>query len=133
MQYHEELMPLVDNQAQSKNTKRLLLTAGTLLFGVLCFGIGRLSKIEEAKLPLTIESIEKSASAVTPTSNTSALIKSLPPDSVSRVVASKNGTKYYYTNCAGASRISEVNKIYYDSVSLAEASGKSLAANCKSQ
>ena len=29
-------------------------------------------------------------------------------------VASKNGTKYYFTWCSGVSRIKEENKVYFD-------------------
>ena len=46
------------------------------------------------------------------------------------VVASKNGTKYYYPECAGAHRIMEANKIWFVSASVAETAGYALAANC---
>jgi hypothetical protein len=46
-------------------------------------------------------------------------------------VASKNGTKYYLSSCAGANKISDANKIYFVSASAAEAAGYSPAANCK--
>ena len=48
-----------------------------------------------------------------------------------QVVASKNGTKYYFASCAGVGRISDANKVWFASVSLAEAAGYTLAANCK--
>lgn len=46
------------------------------------------------------------------------------------VVASKNGTKYYYPECAGAGRITETNKIWFISATAAEAAGYALAGNC---
>ena len=46
------------------------------------------------------------------------------------VVASKSGTKYYFPSCAGASRISDANKVWFASVSVANTAGYSLAANC---
>ena len=47
------------------------------------------------------------------------------------VVASKNGTKYYFSQCAGAQKISDTNKVWFASASAAEAAGYTLAANCK--
>ena len=47
-----------------------------------------------------------------------------------QVVASKNGTKYYLPSCAGASRISEANKVWFASIGAAVEAGYSPAANC---
>ncbi|MBI5405481.1 hypothetical protein HY972_00370 [Candidatus Kaiserbacteria bacterium] len=46
------------------------------------------------------------------------------------VVASKNGTKYYFTECVGAGRIAEANKVRFVSASAAMQAGYTLAANC---
>ncbi len=48
-----------------------------------------------------------------------------------QVVASKSGTKYYLPECSGADRISDANKIWFTSVSAADAAGYAPAANCK--
>lgn len=48
-----------------------------------------------------------------------------------RFVASKNGTKYYLPSCAGANQISDANKIWFVSASVAQAAGYAPAANCK--
>lgn len=48
-----------------------------------------------------------------------------------QVVASKNGTKYYLPECAGADRISVANKVWFASVVAAVAAGYAPAANCK--
>ncbi|MBI4065915.1 hypothetical protein HY412_01855 [Candidatus Kaiserbacteria bacterium] len=48
-----------------------------------------------------------------------------------KFVASKSGTKYYLPSCAGAERISDANKVWFVSESLAESAGYTLAANCK--
>lgn len=53
-----------------------------------------------------------------------------PTESVG-VVASKNGTKYYFPGCAGAERISEANKVWFVSPAAAAAAGYAPAANCK--
>jgi hypothetical protein len=47
------------------------------------------------------------------------------------IAASKSGTKYYYVNCAGLSRIKPENLVYFGSEVEAEAKGYSLAQNCK--
>jgi hypothetical protein len=48
-----------------------------------------------------------------------------------RFIASKNGTKYYLPECAGASRISEANKVWFASAAAASAAGYGPAANCR--
>lgn len=47
-----------------------------------------------------------------------------------RFVASKNGTKYYPLDCAGANRISDANKIWFASAEAARTAGYAPAANC---
>ena len=47
------------------------------------------------------------------------------------VVASRNGTKYYLSGCAGADRISDANKVWFASPAAAAAAGYTPAANCK--
>lgn len=51
--------------------------------------------------------------------------------STAQIVASKNGTKYYLSTCAGAARISEANKVSFASPAAATAAGYTPAANCK--
>jgi len=46
------------------------------------------------------------------------------------IVASKNGTKYYFPWCAGVNRIKEENKIYFSTEEQARGEGYDLAANC---
>jgi hypothetical protein len=59
------------------------------------------------------------------------------PESLSAVsprgnlVASKNGTKYHFLWCPGASTIKEENKIYFTSKEEAEKAGYKPAVNCK--
>ena len=47
------------------------------------------------------------------------------------VYASKNGKKYYYSNCSGLNRIKEENKVSFDSSDDAESQGYTLASGCK--
>ncbi|TSC62722.1 MAG: hypothetical protein G01um101448_259 [Parcubacteria group bacterium Gr01-1014_48] len=46
-------------------------------------------------------------------------------------VASKKGTKYHFPWCGGAARISEENKIWFNSKEEAEKAGYTPAGNCK--
>lgn len=50
-----------------------------------------------------------------------------------RVVASKSSSskKYHYTSCAGASKIKDSNKIWFDTAAEAEEKGYTLAGNCR--
>jgi hypothetical protein len=48
-----------------------------------------------------------------------------------KLVASKNGTKYYFPWCAAASKIAEGNKVWFNSEAEARAKGLQPAANCK--
>ena len=67
-----------------------------------------------------LENEAQISSAIAPTSSNS-----------KKIVASKNGTRYYYLNCSGVGRINEANKVYFSSEAEAEAVGLTLAANCK--
>jgi len=49
----------------------------------------------------------------------------------SKIVASKNGKRYYYNNCTGVNRIKPENRIYFDTKEQAEARGLTLASGCK--
>jgi hypothetical protein len=46
------------------------------------------------------------------------------------LVASKNGTKYYFPWCSGVSKINEANKVWFDSYESAQKAGLTAAANC---
>lgn len=101
---------------------QVLLAAVIVLMGALGFGLGRLSKIEEAREPVRIESAPAAAA-----------VAEAPVSAANdgQFVASKNGTKYHALWCPGAKQISEKNKIYFNSKEAAEQAGYSPAANCK--
>jgi hypothetical protein len=48
-----------------------------------------------------------------------------------KYIGSINGTKYYLPSCAGASQISNANKVWFVSESAAQAAGYTRATNCK--
>ena len=94
------------------------------------FGLGRLSKIEEARAPIRIDQSRVLAEPTVVTANPTPLAASELRGTTPQYVASKNGAKYYLTSCASAGRIKEENKIYFASAALAAAAAYTPAANC---
>jgi len=89
-----------------ENRKDLFI-AGIIFFtGLSSFGLGRLS-VDMAPLPPL---------SVTDTTGSAAAPKAYIPSALSgatdqRVVASRNGSTYYYSWCSGVKRIKDENKI----------------------
>ena len=98
-----------------------MIIIGVLIFAsTLSFGLGYLAGLD-------------ASSSVDPGQGSAAVFEDSPiatTSSTGQVIASKSGTKYYLPTCAGASRISDANKIYFNSAELARAAGYSPAANC---
>jgi hypothetical protein len=112
--------------------------------GVLAFLLGRLSAfpLEQQNIPTVnplslcpttlCPAVDLGSPAVATTSSaagqvlstTTAVFESAP------YVASKAGTKYHHITCPGAKQIKEENKIYFATVTQAQAAGYSKAANC---
>lgn len=105
--------------------KDIIFTAIIVLIAVISFGLGRLSKIRENNVPLTIENLQQEA--INPVrdeiSNGASTQKIF--------VASKNGKKYHYVWCESASGIKEENKIFFATKEEALTAGYEPAANCK--
>ncbi len=89
-----------------------------VLIATASFGLGRLTKIEDAREPVKIESVE------------SGQVRGESVRAEGRYVASRNGTKYHLPWCDSAKRIKEENKIWFDSKQAAEAAGYTPAATC---
>lgn len=114
-----------------------------ILVAIASFGLGRLSKIEEGREPVIIESSTTTSGHSHQETGGIPLQKGLSQgasviqsisgqtSSETQLVASKNGTKYHYLWCSGAKTISEENKIYFTSKAEAEAKGYTPASNCK--
>ncbi len=49
----------------------------------------------------------------------------------STIVASKNGSRYYFVWCSGASRIAPQNRVYFETIQEAEKKGYTMASGCK--
>ncbi len=99
------------------NEKDLILVLVIILVALISFGLGRLSKIGESRVPITIENLP------------AAVNESVPTDKI--FVASKNGTKYHYPWCSGAQSIKEENKIWFSTAEEAKKAGYEPASNCK--
>ena len=106
--------------------KDIILAAVIVLIAVISFGLGRLSKIRENNVPLTIENlkIEVENPSKDETPNNKANTQKI-------FVASKNGKKYHYVWCDSASSIKDENKIFFATKEEAQAAGYEPAANCK--
>lgn len=102
-----------------------------ILVSISSFCLGRLSKIEDMKRGVRVVS-ESKLGAVGEVKGASMSIEA-KEDVVGggTIVASKNGTKYHLSSCAGAKQISEKNKITFNSIEAARAAGYTPAANCK--
>lgn len=97
-----------------------------VLVGFSGFGIGRLSIGGEHKTPIMIEQPASVALGV-PTP------QDLSQETLPRgggYIASKTGKKYHLPWCSGAQRISEQNKIWFNSKEEAEKAGYTPAQNC---
>jgi len=101
--------------------KDLILAAVIILVALISFGLGRLSKIGESRVPITIENL----STITQTE------KITDNKIMGNYVASKNGTKYHYPWCSGAQSIKKENKIWFSTVEEAQKAGYQPASNCK--
>ena len=110
--------------------RKLFLSLVIILVASLSFGIGRLTVVgnrESVKIEYDPALTEWSTPSV---SQTASVIKAVDNENAS-VVVSKNGTKYHYLHCSGVKQIKEENKIVFATPEAAEASGYTLAANCK--
>lgn len=106
----------------SRIPRDVLIIGAILLAASLGFGSGYLAGREAGQgIGVTFEPL--------PFASPAAAVE-VPEASVGRIVASKNGTKYYLPECSGAKRISEANKVWFTSVAAARAQGYTAAANC---
>ena len=110
-------------------TREFVITLLILLVGLGSFGLGRLSKIEEVREPVRIDYGTQNQMGAE--ESVAAAVSLSVPETQKLFVASKNGNKYHHPWCSGAQRISEANKIWFDSKEEAENAGFTPAANCK--
>ena len=138
-----------DKFPKEENASRYYTALIIVLVGLSSFGLGRLSILEDSREPIIIEnSFENSENVPSTIPNVEAVTQSAsvatavndqllnvkgtenaPLAPGGKIVASKNGTKYYFPWCA--SNIAEKNKIWFNSEAEARAKGLQPAANCK--
>ncbi len=105
-----------------------------ILVAFLAFGLGRLSVLESKKPDIRIETIPAGeagamgAAAINAVSNNTGTAKETTQG---QFVASKNGTKYYFPWCAGANRIKEENKVWFQTAEDAKNAGYQPSSTCK--
>ena len=122
---------------QGETATRYYTGAIIILVGFSSFGLGRLSALDEKQTPIVIENETKNDDETplpaegggTAQLQTASIVQSV--SSGGKLVASRNGTKYYFPWCGGASKIADTNKIWFNSVADAKAKGYSAAGNCK--
>lgn len=95
-----------------------------ILVGTASFGLGKLSAYEKNKTPISIIKTRETLYASVLESQTNNINVS------GEVVASKSGTKYYYPWCTGVARIKEENKVWFNTIEEARATGLTPASNC---
>ena len=98
--------------------KDIILVIVIVMVALISFGLGRLSKIKEGRVPLSVETASTSDVEAVRVSD-------------GDVVASKNGTKYHYPWCPGAATIKEENKVTFSTTEEARKAGYQPASNCK--
>ena len=125
IEYLKQKIKSVENILDNKD---ILVVLIIILTSFASFGLGRLSKIDESKTPI---SIENSASVYPYTANNK--VNNVPDKKNNKqiYVASKNGTKYYFRWCSGANRIKQSNKVSFSSKEDAVKAGYTPAKNCK--
>lgn len=118
--------------------RKFFLSMVIILVALLSFGLGRLSGGRDGggiklEFDSSISNSQFPISNETQTGNALNSIENskLKIENSTSVVASSKGTKYHYPHCSGAKRITDANKIVFSSPEAAEASGYTLAANCK--
>ena len=89
-----------------------------VLVGLIAFGLGRLSALEEVRPPISIQ-------------NSPAMAAPIPVAPGGLVVAAKTGNSYYFPWCGGADKIAAGNRVWFKSEAEAKAAGYVAAKNCK--
>ncbi len=123
------------------NHQAIFTTILVVTIGLLGYGLGRLSKIEEYQVPVRFISGQNEPNLASQTASVNLIDQSSKPaqnaqkegitaSNEAQLVGSKNGTKYHYLWCSGALRIKDENKVFFANKEEAEQAGYTPAANC---
>ncbi len=103
-----------------------------VLVGLISFGLGKLSALEKTSAVVGTHNEINTVATALESSNlpikSVSTPKAIVENSEGMVFASKSGTRYYYPDCS--SRVKEENKIWFNSIEEAEATGRTLASGC---
>lgn len=111
------------------NRQDLYIAVLIFLVGLASFGLGRLSMLWPQKTPLVIEGPAE-AVAVPKITTVEDRNYVSAVSGQGKYVASKSGSAYHLPSCAGAQKIKEENKIWFQTKEEAESRGYKPAANC---
>jgi len=94
------------------------IPAIVFLVALASFGLGRLSALEDAKPPVSIQQAPESTQ---------------PPALVmgGLIVASRSGSVYYYPWCSGAQKIAPANQVWFSSEAAAVKADYAPSKTCK--
>lgn len=133
-----ELLYEIKSVRDRLNTREIYTVLLILVVGFGSFGLGRLSRLEEVREPVRIEQsslhlLQASAAASAPLylGKVEQRRNTIPVVAGGQIVASRSGNKYHFPWCSGAQRISEANKVFFNSVEEARKAGYTPASNCK--
>src|SRR3989344_4759997 len=110
--------------------KDIFLGFCIVLISTISFNLGRINALHKTPIKITGEANVYQATIGNSTSNNPKTSPTKPRGP--RVVVSKASTtkKYHFTWCAGAKQIKESNKLWFETESLAQQAGYTLAGNC---
>ncbi len=111
--------------------KDIFLGLCIILISFISFNLGHINSLQKTPLKITGETNVYQATVGNSVLNNPKATPAQPRDL--RVVASKASTskKYHFTWCSGAQRIKEANKLWFETESLAQQAGYTLAGNCQ--
>jgi uncharacterized protein YpmB len=119
-----------------KKIEIILLIISAILIGGSAYFIGKIQTLESRSN--TIQVVYPDAIAIktdainTPNQVVASINGAVETNSpIGKIIASKNGKRYYYESCSGINRIKPENRIYFDTKEQAEAKGLTLASGCK--
>ncbi|MEA2112858.1 MAG: hypothetical protein U9P50_02710 [Patescibacteria group bacterium] len=128
MQSIKEITPKIKARAGLLvNDKGIFIILILIITAFTSFGLGRLSKTEGGKTPISIEN--NNLASISSTLDKTKFSPS--PEIGGKYIASKNSDKYHAPWCSGARRIKEENQIWFNNKEEAESAGYTPASNCK--
>lgn len=119
-----------------KKIEMILLIISAILIGVSAYFIGKIQTLESRSNTIQVvypDAIAIKKDNINIPNQVDASINTTIETKLQtgKIIASKNGKRYYYESCNGINRIKPENRIYFDTKEQAEAKGLTLASGCK--